>query len=117
MPNVGQNLGFESHLWYMHLFQISQQFANYETCYAKALLWQAIQQGGSTNLGNSRNPKKNKKFWEQLIAYFPLSYDRGLRENDTSNISYILTLYSKPRKNVRLAMIREDTQTHSKLIS
>jgi hypothetical protein len=37
------------------------------------------------------NPKnnKNKKFWEELIAYIS-SYDTGRIENDVSNNSYIV---------------------------
>jgi hypothetical protein len=31
----------------------------------------------------------NKKFWEELIAYFP-SYDTGHIENDASNNSFIV---------------------------
>jgi hypothetical protein len=35
------------------------------------------------------NKGKNKKFWEELIAYFSL-YDTGHIENDASNISSIV---------------------------
>jgi hypothetical protein len=35
------------------------------------------------------NPVNNKKFWEELIAYFPL-YDTGHIENDASNNSSIV---------------------------
>jgi hypothetical protein len=42
---------------------------------------------GATNRG--RDDKRYKKFWEELIAYFP-SYDTGHIENDASNNSSIV---------------------------
>jgi hypothetical protein len=38
----------------------------------------------------------NKKFWEELIAYFP-SYDTGHIENDASDNYSLLRVYSLPR--------------------
>jgi hypothetical protein len=38
----------------------------------------------------------NKKFWEELIVYFPW-YDIDRIENDVSNNSSILRVYSLPR--------------------
>jgi hypothetical protein len=40
-------------------------------------------------LDKGRRMKKYKKFWEELIAYFP-SYDTGHIENDASNNSSIV---------------------------
>jgi hypothetical protein len=41
--------------------------------------------------------KSNKKFWEELIAYFPW-YDTGHIENESSNKSSIVAcVYSLPR--------------------
>jgi hypothetical protein len=38
----------------------------------------------------------NKKFWEELFAYFPW-YDTGHIENDASNNSSIVSAYLLPR--------------------
>jgi hypothetical protein len=45
--------------------------------------------GGDNN--RARPEYKNKKFWEELIAYFPW-YDKGHIENDASSNSYIPTI-------------------------
>jgi hypothetical protein len=38
---------------------------------------------------SGQSPQLNKKFWEELIAYFPV-YDTGHIENDASNNSSII---------------------------
>jgi hypothetical protein len=40
--------------------------------------------------------KINKKFWEEVLAYFPW-YDKGDIENDASKILLLLRVYSLPR--------------------
>jgi hypothetical protein len=58
----------------------------------------------------------NKKFWEQLIAYFPW-YDTGHIENDASKNSYIVACVFVTAVTFLLsrclAMIWENTQTHT----
>jgi hypothetical protein len=66
-------------------------------------------------------PHKNKKFWEELIAYFP-SYNKGHNENDASNNSIVarifVTAVSLPSNNKGIfteplpSNDRGHTQTH-----
>jgi hypothetical protein len=42
----------------------------------------------NVSVASSDDRNRNKKFWEELIAYIPL-YDTGRIENDVSNNSYI----------------------------
>jgi hypothetical protein len=61
------------------------------------------------------NTKKNKEFWEELIAYFPL-YDAGHIENNAFNNSSIVLCICY-RGNVSTEPLpsngRADTQTHT----
>jgi hypothetical protein len=65
--------------------------------FAKEITAAALSQ--TTNSSASDNQINNKKFWEELIAYFPL-YDTGHIENDTFSILFYCCACIRYRGNV-----------------